>query len=210
MRGFWTSVLILAAPTGWMAAQQTEDVVPEGAVVQLLLLRQKSVQTELKLGPDFARKVAEFTNKEADAYGDALKLQDAERKTKIDELRRANQKFIEENLSDAQRKRLDQITLQVTGLQQLTRPEVAKRLNLTEEQQTKFSAMRKAARKSLEAIVAAGGEGRNEKLAELRAEIDKKIGAVLTDEQKAKVREAVGEPFRGELVFEEFTPATKK
>jgi Spy/CpxP family protein refolding chaperone len=210
MRGFWTWVLILAVPTGWVAAQQSEDLVPEGAVVQLLLLRQKSVQTELKLGPDFARKVSEFTNKEADAYGDALKLQDAERKNKIDELRRANQKFIEENLSDAQRKRLDQITLQVTGLQQLNRPEVAKRLNLTEEQQTKFSAMRKAARKSLEAIFAAGGEGKNEKLAELRAEIDKKIGAVLTDEQKAKVREAVGEPFRGELVFEEFTPATKK
>jgi hypothetical protein len=31
----------------------------------------------------------------------------------------------------------------------------------------------------------------------------------MTDEQKTKVREAVGEPFHGVLVFEEFTSGTK-
>jgi hypothetical protein len=70
--------------------------------------------------------------------------------------------------------------------------------------------MRKEARKLLEEILEAkGSEGRNEKLAKLRAEIDKKIGAVLTDEQKTKAREIVGEPFRGELLFEEVKPGTK-
>jgi len=174
------------------------------------LLRQKSVQAELKLGPDVGRKIMEFTNKEADAYAEALNLKDADRKNKIEELERVNKKFIEDNLTAPQRKRLNQIRLQVTGLQQLIRPQVAKLLNLTEDQQTKFGTMHKAARKSLEEIFAAGGEGRSEKLAKLRAEIDKKIGTVLTEEQTAKVREVVGEPFRGELVFEEFTPATKK
>jgi hypothetical protein len=40
-------------------------------------------------------------------------------------------------------------------------------------------------------------------LAKLRAETRKKILAELTDEQKAKVREMVGAPFEGEIVFEE-------
>jgi len=206
----WKWALVLAVPAGWVAAQQDEDLVPDRTTVQLLLLRQKSVQAELKLGPEFARKITEFTDKEADAYVEALKLKDADIKKKIEELERENKKFIEDNLSAAQRKRLDQIYLQVTGLQQLTRPEAAKALNLTEDQQTKFKAMRKEARKLLEEILEAkGSEGRNEKLAKLRAEIDKKIGAVLTDEQKTKAREIVGEPFRGELLFEEVKPGTK-
>ena len=210
MRTLWKWALVLAVPAGWVAAQQDEDLVPDRTTVQLLLLRQKSVQAELKLGPEFARKITEFTDKEADAYVEALKLKDADIKKKIEELERENKKFIEDNLSAAQRKRLDQIYLQVTGLQQLTRPEAAKALNLTEDQQTKFKAMRKEARKFLEEILEAkGSEGRNEKLAKLRAEIDKKIGAVLTDEQKTKAREIVGEPFRGELLFEEVKPGTK-
>jgi hypothetical protein len=210
MRTLWKWALVLAVPAGWVAAQQDEDLVPDRTTVQLLLLRQKSVQAELKLGPEFARKITEFTDKEADAYVEALKLKDADIKKKIEELERENKKFIEDNLSAAQRKRLDQIYLQVTGLQQLTRPEAAKALNLTEDQQTKFKAMRKEARKLLEEILEAkGSEGRNEKLAKLRAEIDKKIGAVLTDEQKTKAREIVGEPFRGELLFEEVKPGTK-
>jgi hypothetical protein len=37
----------------------------------------------------------------------------------------------------------------------------------------------------------------------LRGDTRNKIGAILTDEQKAKVRELVGEPFKGEILFEE-------
>src|SRR5262249_48125634 len=103
-----------------------------------------------------------------------------------------------------QRTRLDQIRLQVTGLAQLTQPSVAKALNLTKAQQTKFKEMHTAYRKKFIAIIEAKDrEGRNAKAAKLRAEVIKAIGAVLTDQQKAKVREAVGEPFTGELLFEE-------
>ena len=210
MRTLWKWALVLAVPAGWVAAQQDEDLVPDRTTVQLLLLRQKSVQDELKLAPDLVKKIVDFTDKEAEAYAKAQASGEDERKKKEDALESDNKKFIEDNLSAAQRKRLDQIYLQVTGLQQLTRPEAAKALNLTEDQQTKFKAMRKEARKLLEEILEAkGSEGRNEKLAKLRAEIDKKIGAVLTDEQKTKAREIVGEPFRGELLFEEVKPGTK-
>jgi hypothetical protein len=203
MRTLWKWALVLAVPAGWAAAQQPDDIIPDATTVQLLLLRQKSVQNELKLGPDFAKKIVDFTNKEADAYLDALKLKDADSKKKIDELDQANKKFIEDNLTAAQRKRLEQIGLQVTGLHHLTRPEGAKALDLSQEQLNKFKELQKEARKQLEEIIMSK-EGRNEKLAKLRKDVDSKIVAILTDAQKKKAREIVGEPFTGELLFEEW------
>jgi Spy/CpxP family protein refolding chaperone len=205
MRTFWKWALALAVPASCVAAAEpAEPVVAEGTTVQLLLLRQKSVQEELKVSPEDAKKIAEFTTKESEEYRKALKLSEKDRQAKVEELEKENKKFLADNLSEAQRKRLGQIALQVSGLQQLTRPEVARLLNLTEEQQKKFKEMRVEARKELaELISSKDREGRNEKLAKLREAVDKKIEAVLTDEQKAKAKELVGEPFKGKLVFEE-------
>src|SRR5262249_7239562 len=126
MRTFMNAALALTTlAVGTAAARPDEPIVPEGTTVQLLLLRQKSVQQELKLAPGVVQKVTEFTGKEADEYGKALKLTEQERQKQVEELEKANKKFLEENLTAEQRKRLDQITLQVTGLQQLNRPEVA-------------------------------------------------------------------------------------
>lgn len=195
--------LVLAVPVVWVAAARPADQMPpDGTTIQLLLLRQKSVQQELKLTPELVKKVDEFTTKESEAFDDEVKLSKEEAQKKSEELATANQKFLQENLSAAQRKRLEQIAYQVTGLWQLTRPEVARLLNLTEEQQKKFKEMEREGSKELQEI-AKDRAGRNEKLAKLRAETDKKIDALLTDEQKAKVRELLGEPFKGEIVFEE-------
>jgi Spy/CpxP family protein refolding chaperone len=205
MRATCTLVLVLAVPAGFAAAEEkTAPIAPETTTAQLLLLRQKSVQKELKLGDDAARKIMEFTNKESDEYGKALRLAEKERSAKFNELEAANKKFLDDNLSAEQRKRLEQITLQVTGVYQLGRPDVAKALNLTEEQQSKFEDLQKETRKALEGIITATERaGKTEKLSNLREETNKKIMTILTDEQKAKVRAIVGEPFKGEIVFEE-------
>jgi Spy/CpxP family protein refolding chaperone len=205
MRTFFALVMVLAVPAGFAAAdEKTPPIAPETTTAQLLLLRQKSVQKELNLSDDAVQKLREFTNKESDEYLKALKLAEKERTAKFNELEMANKKFLEDNLSAEQRKRLEQITLQVTGLYQLGRPEVVKALNLTEEQQNKFEDLQKETRKVLEVILASNDRaGKTEKLAKLREETNKKIRDALTDEQKAKVREIVGEPFKGEIVFEE-------
>jgi hypothetical protein len=205
MRAFGKWALVLAIPVVWVAAARSADeIVPEGTTVPLLLLRQKSVQEELKLTPEVVKKILDFTNKESDEYREGLKLKGADKEKKFDALEKANQKFLEDNLSAEQRKRLNQITLQVTGLQQLNRPDVAKALDLTAEQQATFKRMNDEAKKQYEDILQAKTrEDKNEKLAKLREAIDKKIVSVLTDEQKKKAREAVGEPFKGKLVIEE-------
>src|SRR5262249_20228029 len=148
MRTFFTLVLVLAVPTGRAAAEEkTAPIAPETTTCQLLLLRQKSVQKELKLTDDDVKKIMDFTNKENGEYEKALKLSENERTAKFNELEAANKKFLEDNLSAEQRKRLEQITLQVTGVYQLGRPEVVKALNLTDEQQNKFEDLQKETRK---------------------------------------------------------------
>jgi hypothetical protein len=201
MQFLWKWTLVLAVPALVAADQPAERNYPSPTTVNLILLRQRSVQEDLKVSAELGKKIDEFTNKEYLSFQEALKLGDAEREAKIKELGEANDKFLAENLSEGQRKRLDQIRWQVTGLHQLTKPEVAKLLGLTEEQQQKFKEMHAAALKQLEEVFSAR-EGKNEKFAKLRAEIDKKVEAALTEEQKAKARELVGERFTGEITIE--------
>ncbi|HKB38790.1 MAG TPA: hypothetical protein VKD72_20270, partial [Gemmataceae bacterium] len=79
-----------------------------------------------------------------------------------------------------------------------------KELKLSEEQVKKLKDMQTEARKALvELFQAKDRTGKSEKFAKLRAEARTKILALLTDEQKTKVREMVGPPFEGEIVFEE-------
>jgi hypothetical protein len=206
MRTYCKWALVLAAGAVWAApARSGEQEAPGPTTAQLLLLRQKSVQKELNISPELAKKIHEFTNKEDEEFRKALKLGKEEGEKKILELRRANQKFLEDNLSAAQRKRLGQIYLQVTALHQLTQPEAAKALNLTEAQQTKFKEMHAEARKKFFAILEAkeDREARHKKLKQLREDVYKALGEVLTAEQKAKAKELVGEEFKGELFFEE-------
>jgi hypothetical protein len=204
MHAFWRWILVLTVPALWVAAAlPAEPVVPNETTVELILLREKSVQKELKISPELSKKIMEFTNKEYEAFQKAQQLSMAEREKRLMELERANKKFLADNLSAGQRKRLRQIAIQVTGLAHLTKPQVAKLLNLTDEQQQKFKKMRDEARKELEAIMdVKNRQERNAKLAKLREDIDKKVEAVLTDEQKKKARELVGEPFKGEILLE--------
>jgi len=211
--------LALAIPAVWVAAALTagnflaeetkEKILPEGTTIQLLLLRQKSVQKELKLPPNVIKTIYEFTNKQSAAFQAALKLEKDEQTKKIDQLAKENQKFLDDTLKEEQHKRLVQITFQITGLYQLTRPEIIKALDLTADQQKKFKDLQKEARKRLEGLIYAKERvGRSEKLGELRKEARKQIMAELTDEQKAKVRELVGAPFEGKIILEGEGPAT--
>jgi Spy/CpxP family protein refolding chaperone len=199
----WALALLVPAVFG-AAARPAEPAVPEGATVKLLLLRQKSVQKELELTPETVKKVMDFTTAESEAARKALELGEAERKAAFEKLRKENEKFLADNLNAKQSKRLDQITMQFTALTHLTTPEMAKELKLTDDQVKKFKDMQTEARKALvEILEAKERAGKGEKVMKLRDETRAKILAVLTDEQKAKVRDMVGPPFMGEIVIEE-------
>jgi Spy/CpxP family protein refolding chaperone len=205
MRTFMKWAVVLLVPVVFGATvRSAETAVPEGTTVKLLLLRQKSVQKELELGADVIQKITAFTTAQSEAAGKALDLGEAERKEAFKKLARQNDKFLTDTLTAKQGKRLDQITMQFTALTQLTKPEMAKELKLSDEQVKKFKDLQSEARKALvDLIQAKDRTGKSEKLAKLREETRTKILAVLTDEQKEKVRKIAGPPFEGEIVFEE-------
>ena len=205
MRTFmkWALVLLVPAVLG-ATARPAEPAVPEGATVKLLLLRQKSVQKELQLTPETIKKIMDFTHAQSEAVQKAVDMGEAARKAAFERLGKLNDKFLADNLNEKQSKRLDQITMQFTALTQLTKPEMAKELKLSDEQVKKFKDMQTEARKALADLIdAKERKGKSEKFAKVRAETRTKILAVLTDEQKAKVGEIAGKPFEGEIVFEE-------
>ena len=212
MRTFWKWAVALAVPAVWVAAAWSqEQYPPEGTTVKLLLLRQKSVQKELGVSADVAKKITEFTEHQSEAFGKAVGLAEGERKKAIAHLAEENKKFLADTLNARQGTRLDQLYLQFTAPYQLTRPEVAKALNLTEDQQKKFKDLHTEYRTQLRDILfGKDTEGRAEKYAKLREKTSTKILSILTERQQAQARERAGPPFRGEIVFEQNVLLKKK
>jgi hypothetical protein len=199
----WAVALVV--PAVWVATVRAADepAVPEGTTVKLLLLRQKSVQQELGLDAATIQKIMAFTNAQSEAGKKALEQGEAAAKV-FDELARKNEQFLTDTLTPQQNKRLHQITLQFTALHQLTKPEMIKDLNLSDEQVQKIKELQKEARKALVALLyAREREGRSEKLAKLREETRMKVLDLMTDAQKTKIAEIAGPQFKGEIVFEE-------
>jgi hypothetical protein len=205
MRNFWKWAVVLAVLAIWVtAAWPQEPVQPEGTTVKLLLLRQKSVQKELDLSADVVKKIMAFTDEQSEAAGNALALPEAQRKTAFEQLEDKNKKFLAGTLDAKQNTRLDQLYLQVTAAYQLTRPEIAKALSLTDDQQKKFKDLHAEYRKEMADILfGKDTAGRAEKFAKLREKTRTKILSMLTDKQQAQARELTGPPFTGEIVFEE-------
>jgi hypothetical protein len=205
MRMFCKWAVVLAVPTLWVAAARPQEVyLPEGTTVKLLLLRQKSVQKELEIKADVIKKIMAFTNAQSEAAGDAFKLEKDLRKKAFADLEKQNKEFLTNSLSAKQNKRLDQIALQFTALQHLTKAKIAKKLNLSEEQTEKLKELQTKSRKELVNLMESkDAAGRTEKFAKLREKTRMSILAVLTEKQQEQVREMAGPPFTGEIVFEE-------
>ena len=214
MRTFskWALALVIPAisvGTAW-AAEEEAQMVPEGTTIQLLLLRQKAVRHDIGLTRDHTSKIFEFTAKQYDAAKEAMKLSEDERKQKFEEMKKENEQFLKTTLTADQRKRLNQVTLQVAGLLWLTRPEMIKDLNLTDEQQQKAKELREQTRKEAREVLSSSErQERNEKFAKLRQDTRKKLHELLTDDQRAKWKELVGRPFKGKIEYEEAEEGNK-
>jgi hypothetical protein len=205
MRTFvkWAVALLIPVVSGATAWAQ-ETGIPSGTTTKLLLLRQKSVQKELKLDADVVKKIMAFTQKQSDAAKKALDLGEAERKKAFGKLAKENEKFLTDTLTEKQAKRLDQLKMRFTALRELLKPDMVKELGLDDKQVTKLKELHTQARKALvELLQSKEREGKSKKLEKLREAARTKVLAILTDAQKKKLREKLGPPFKGEIVFEE-------
>lgn len=99
-----------------------------------------------------------------------------------------------------QLKRLNEIFVQVNGLNALQDDDIAKELAITEVQKTKLAEVRQANGEAMrsqgrEAFAGLDDAARAAKFAEMRKEADAKLLAVLTPDQQKKYEEMKGKPF---------------
>lgn len=211
MYTFRKSLVALAALAVWSAAArpaEDERIIAREDAIEVMLVRQKSVQEDLKITPEQGEKIHAFAGKQWKKVRDMKDLGEAERTRGFKAMAKANQEFLKDTLSPQQCKRLNQICMQVAGLLWVIRSDVAAELSLTDEQKQKIREMhREAQKEAVEALRSNSGSVEEEKFREMRQSNRKRLMSVLTDEQKAKWKEMAGTPFRGEL---HFGPRTEK
>lgn len=163
-----------------------------------MLLRQEAVQKELSLTDEQKTKLKEAVPEGRGPGGGGganfRDMSEEERAKAMEE--RAKQaaeteKKIAGILDEKQNARLKQIRLQITGARAIMNEEVAKELGITEEQTTKIREAMTALREEMQG----GGGGGPGAFAEMAEKMNAKLMEQLTDEQKAKYKEMLGEPF---------------
>ena len=206
MRVLRNRFLALIALAVWTTparpADDDEKMVPEEGAVQVMLLRQKSVREELKLTDDEARKIDDFTHRQHRKALQADKRDKAERERAYEQLRQENERFLDQTLEPQERKRLQEITLQMAGLLWVTNPDIASKLNLTDEQKQRAKLLQREARREAEELIHTHtGSARQEKFRELRETSRKRLMELLTDDQEVIWKQLTGAPFRGDLHY---------
>jgi hypothetical protein len=174
--------------------------VPEEGALEVVMLRQQSVQKELKLNEEAVDKIHKHCSQQWEKAKKIADLSEPERDKKFTELTKENDQFVEKTLNKDQRKRLQEIMLQTAGLLCLSDKEVAAKLNLTEDQKKKLPKLQQEARNETEELIHdVTKEQKRAKLKEIRMTSEKRVKELLTDAQEAKWSEMLGKPFEGDL-----------
>ncbi|MCH8921711.1 MAG: hypothetical protein IIA67_01030 [Planctomycetes bacterium] len=162
----------------------------------------EQVRKELKVTDDQKSKLDEIQKKQRSAsrelFSGLRDLPQDERRAKFTELRELNKKFTaqtNEVLSADQKKRLQEITIQVRGGSALSSGDVAKALGLSDEQKKKLTAVNADYRTKTRELFQGDREGRREKFSALRKENGEKLLAVLNADQKEKFEKMQGKKF---------------
>ena len=199
------SLLVLAVMVlGAAAARPADDekIIAREDAIEVMLLRQKSVQEDLKTTPEQNQKIHAFADKQWKKAQTLRNSSEAERDRAFEAMAKANQQFLKNTLSPEQCKRLNEIAMQVAGLLWVMRSDVASALNVTDEQKQKIRELHREAHKEAQEALRSNNEAvEDAKFREMRQTNRRRLMSVLTGEQKAKWRQMAGQPFRGELHF---------
>jgi hypothetical protein len=164
----------------------------------LHLLSQKAVQADLKLTDDQVRKAGQLAEKRHEVFRRGRNLSPEEWRGKFEELA-SQEKALTDLLEPQQSRRLHQIALQLRGADAFGDPVVVAALHLTSEQKNQIQKAQD------EAHHPSGGhrfDPRPEgvkKGEEHPRSVRERIVSVLTEEQKERWKELIGEPFKGEI-----------
>ncbi len=173
----------------------------------LMLLSSKDVQTDLKLSEEQVAKVKGIQEKQQSMMRELRDLSREEIREKMQENQRTMQDELNKVLNEDQQKRLKQLNYQYTqrnmGMGALIRNrDVASALEVTDEQNDALRAIQEDMQKMMQEMREGGGGDFQEmrsKMQEMRKANDAKIEKMLSDSQRSKLKELLGEPFKGEF-----------
>lgn len=171
------------------------------------MLRRPEVATELKLTDDEKTKLKDVQAKIQQERQDIRDNNQGDRQAAMEETMKKQpswDKMVMGVLTADQQKRLKELIVQHSGNQIVYNAMFADDLKLTDAQKTKFKEMQAKAREAMMGIFQNQDMSQEEKMAAMQKNqkaIDDEIGKTLTDDQKAKLKEMAGAPFK----FEENT-----
>jgi Spy/CpxP family protein refolding chaperone len=169
---------------------------------RLFLLSQESVQADLKLTDEQKAKIRSLQESQRQLFQDLRNLGREEAAKRLREQAEKTDKELAALLKPEQAKRLQQIQLQLNLRQGnyrtiLTDQDIAEKIGLTDQQKEKIRQLDAEAAKLRESFQA----GNREEIFKRFKELNSKYESILTDQQKAKLKELGGEPFTGEIRF---------
>jgi serine/threonine protein kinase/tetratricopeptide (TPR) repeat protein len=179
---------------------------------QISLLGQMSVREHLKVTPEQIAGIDAFAERRRVAFRDFRSYRNKSReemRAMFEQRAKETQQELSKILEPEQLSRLDQISLQLRGTQAFSSPDVAARIGLTDFQIAAIKKIEEDAYRSLKNIY--GGRYRDRQSREQSRELFKQLGrstnekllSVLSADQMAAWRNLAGEPFNGELRFDE-------
>jgi uncharacterized protein len=169
-----------------------------------MLLQQQSVQKELKLSRDQLKKVEDLSGKMREKMQDIFALEEPERGKKLQVLNQENDRTLAAILMPEQTKRLKQIVYQQQGTSALATKDVARAIELSDEQQKQIADISEETGRKTRELLRPGSppdEATRTKMEALRKAGSDKVLAVLTDAQKRAWQDLQGEPFKGPIAF---------
>jgi hypothetical protein len=171
-----------------------------------LIFRDKVLQ-ELKLSDDqkqeLLEKFPDYAQETMKAFEKIQELKPEEREREMQSHRKESREklsaFLKETLKAEQLNRLQQLELQQERPHVLGRPEIRKELKITDEQRKQFMRVIREMQKKIEPLMKEAQSGGNPeeirpKVLKIRNEYADKLEALLSDEQKKKWKEMVGQP----------------
>lgn len=164
---------------------------------QVLIL--EDAQEELKLSDEQTAKIAiidqAFTTDRRKMFAEVSK-ESGDRGRKLTEMNKQTAAKIDAVLDEPQRKRLQEILLQVNGAVALEQDEMAATLGITEDQKSKLAEVRrsnaKVRRETHAKLDGSSSQTLANKMAELHREAEKKLLEVLTDQQRKQFEQMQG------------------
>lgn len=187
----------------------------QGGGSPLMLLGREDVKKDLALTDDQSEKLTQYTDQRQmmqrgmkiiqESGIDMQELRTEEGRKKLapilEKMQADIKKEIEAILTPAQTKRLAEINIQFYGNRSVMQKDVAKAVGLTEDQNKKIEALQKAQGEAMMGLFQKmrDGELTQEDVADKRKKndeiLDAEIGKLLTEPQKAKLKEMGGKKF---------------